>query len=58
MFNGTVLYFQLPKSGASIAVEAPEGSRFQNKQLSLEIKVLQEMLLDGQKESFASYWSG
>lgn len=55
MFNGTVLYFQLPKSGASIAVEAPEGSRFQNKQLSLEIKVLQEMLLDGQKESFASY---
>lgn len=54
MFNGNDLYFQLPKSGASLAVESPQSSRFQNKQLSLEIKVLQKMLPDRQRESFAS----
>lgn len=54
MFNGTDLYFRLPKSGASLAAESPQSSRFQNKQLSLEIKVLQEMLPDRQKESSAS----
>lgn len=54
MFNGTDLYFQLPKSGASLAVESPLSSRFQNKQLSVEINVLHKTLLDSQKESSVS----
>lgn len=39
MFNGADLYFELPKVGASLAVKSPQSSRFQNKQLSLEISV-------------------
>lgn len=51
MFNDADFYCELPELGASLAVKSPQSSRFQNKQLSLEISVAKDV---SRQECFAS----